>query len=221
MKVSTHTEQGKRGYQQDRFLVKDDLFAVCDGMGGHANGELAAQAAVDRLSAIDFTSKGSPCQLMSEAIKLADKDCIDSGDNRGSTVIAIHVDEEAGFISSAHIGDSRIYLIKSDKTISRLTEDHATMNGGLTSCLGFATRIDLEVYKIEAGDKVLLVSDGISGAFSKRDPENPWAWIDMNYLMVKEIAKADAEGWNPAEHLCHHAIARGSTDNCTAILIEL
>jgi serine/threonine protein phosphatase PrpC len=221
MKVYAHSEQGKRDYQQDRYLVKNNLVAVCDGMGGHANGELAAEAGIDRLSAINFNEKGTPCQLMLEAVRLANKDCELSDDNRGSTLIAVHVDEEKRFISLAHIGDSRIYFINKNKEVLQLTVDHAVLSGGLTSCLGSATRIDIDVVKFEKGDCVLLVSDGVSGAYSKRDPENPYRKISLNYLMVKEIDKALKEGWNPAEHLCHDAIARGSTDNCTAVLVEL
>ena len=203
-----HSEQGKRSYQQDRFLVKENLYVVCDGMGGHSNGDLAAEAGIDRLGAISFDGSQAPCVLMANAIKLASSDCENSGDNRGSTVVAVYLDKDNNLIHFAHVGDSRIYLIKNNDAIYQITEDHS-FRGSLESCLGYLTRVDLNTIKYDVGDRILLVSDGISGAY-----------LD-EMLLLKEINRAASEGWNPAEHLCHNAIDRGSTDNCTAILVEL
>lgn len=211
MKVYSHSEQGKRDYQQDRYLVKDNLFVVCDGMGGHSNGELAAEAGINRLDSVEFFDGCQPMALMNRAIEKADKDCKESGDDRGSTVTAVHVDEKNKYLSVAHVGDSRAYLIKGDNTIRLLTTDHCVPWGGLTSCLGFLDQIDNPHEKYEEGDRLLIVSDGVSGAYYKQ-----------SYTMVKEIERAESEGWdNPAEHLCWDAISRGSTDNCTAILVVL
>lgn len=212
MKSFGHSEKGKRGYQEDRFLIKDNLFVVCDGMGGHPNGDLAAETGIDVMSKINFASKKTKQDLIKDAISIADLKCRLAKDDRGSTLTSVYVDEENKKIVIGHVGDSRAYRISknglSHFTIERLTVDHERY-GYITSALGFMSKIMLYDSPYQEGERLLIVSDGVSGDYKN------------NLSLLKAIEKAESNGWNVAEHLCHDAIANGSTDNCTAVYVEL
>jgi serine/threonine protein phosphatase PrpC len=112
------------------------IFAIADGMGGHAAGEIASSTIVNALTqkaAVDiFASSPKPlttegrCKWLSEAIELANQTVFDmrksAGTDMGSTLVAALIDTERACI--AHVGDSRAYLIN-DQGIQQITTDHS------------------------------------------------------------------------------------------------
>jgi serine/threonine protein phosphatase PrpC len=141
--VDTKTIQGPREYQQDRFLVSDNTFAVCDGVGGHHNGEQAAIVTVDCLRSI--------ADVEAALIK-ADTLCVRSEDNRATTAAVAKIEEEVLYITNA--GDSRVYLLR-DKELEQITSDQGLRNY-LFSYVGGALILDKYTRSLLSGDKVLL-----------------------------------------------------------------
>ncbi|MDY0001651.1 MAG: Stp1/IreP family PP2C-type Ser/Thr phosphatase [Polyangia bacterium] len=138
----------KREHNEDAFLVDADfdLFAVCDGMGGHAAGEVASSIAVQVLrEAIEQNSdmlqsfrdgtaeleRYEVIQILEHAIQTAcDRiyEAAQQDDKKrgmGTTCSMLMIIGSRGFIG--HVGDSRVYLIR-DGMIHQLTEDHSLVN---------------------------------------------------------------------------------------------
>jgi PPM family protein phosphatase len=146
------TDVGKqREHNEDNFLVdkKLGLFVVCDGMGGHAAGEVASAIAVrtfhdevrresdliqdyvsgksgaakvskrDLLNMLEFAVNRASSKIHSEAVKDPKKR------GMGTTLVAVLVVGREAFI--IYVGDSRIYMLR-DGVLEQLTEDHTVYN---------------------------------------------------------------------------------------------
>jgi len=146
------TDVGRtREHNEDNYLVdkKLGLFVVCDGMGGHAAGEVASALAVrtihdeikkeadlirdyaegasggakvskrDILNMLEFAVNRASNKVHSEAAKDAKKR------GMGTTLVALLVVGNQGFI--IYVGDSRIYLLR-DGVLEQITEDHTVYN---------------------------------------------------------------------------------------------
>jgi len=141
----------RRKLNEDNFLVdpEPNLYAVCDGMGGHNAGEVASKMAIETLAAfIEKSHKekeitwpyGLDVNLsfdgnrLKTAIKLANKRVFRAADNRedytgmGTTVVAALVSEDVLTVGSA--GDSRCYLFRDGK-LSQLTRDDSWVSAAL------------------------------------------------------------------------------------------
>jgi serine/threonine protein phosphatase PrpC len=133
-----------RKNNEDAFLAEPDagVFAVADGMGGHASGEVASRIAVETLQAF-FRDGGkeqdatlrlgpeeaipSPTQRLVQSIRLANQriyqDSQDKNECRGmgTTVVAIYLSSPTIVVN---VGDSRLYRIRGP-AIDQVTEDHS------------------------------------------------------------------------------------------------
>jgi serine/threonine protein phosphatase PrpC len=112
------------------------VYAIADGMGGHAAGEIASSTIVNVLTqkaAADlFASPSKPltpderCKWLIEAVELANQTVFDmrksAGTDMGSTLVAALIDTDRACI--AHVGDSRAYLIN-DRGIQQISTDHS------------------------------------------------------------------------------------------------
>ena len=145
LRTSARTDVGrKRKHNEDAFLVDEalGLYAVADGMGGHAAGEVASKQAIQSIR--EVLTEGKPAldgfsrtptveareyvsQLMEKAILKACADIFalggtDTGKRgMGTTVVALLVAGNKAVIG--HVGDSRVYLFRNGKA-HQLTEDH-------------------------------------------------------------------------------------------------
>lgn len=167
-------------------LGQGGLYAVADGMGGHAAGELAANLALDTLSQGYLSGRGAPPVRLAEAMQAANlavlRHAVGEYVGMGTTLLALLVDRGAGLI--AHVGDSRAYLLR-DGELHRLTDDHSWVaeqvrlgnlseeearhhqwRSVVSNALGGEERVRLELFglPLRAGDRLLLCSDGLSGA---------------------------------------------------------
>ena len=197
--IYQNSRQGPRNYNQDRLAYsysKDALLLVlADGMGGHRNGEIAAQLAVKTLTdafqrlAVPFLS--SPAKFLTDHIQQV-HDMIDNVTQeqeliespRTTIVVAVI---QRGFLYCAHVGDSRLYHFRDGHLLFR-TVDHSVVQsmfkkGMITqeemathpyknkiyNCLGGDTppQIDLaDRYELIEGDTVLLCTDGVWGVLA-------------------------------------------------------
>jgi protein phosphatase len=141
----------RRKLNEDNFLVaaEPNLYAVCDGMGGHNAGEVASQMAIETLAAfiekshrekeitwpygldVDLSFEGN---RLKTAIKLANKKVYRAADNKeeytgmGTTIVAALVSGNVMTIGSA--GDSRCYLVRQG-ALTQLTRDDSWVSAAL------------------------------------------------------------------------------------------
>jgi protein phosphatase len=137
----------RRETNEDQYLVDPAIgvYAVADGMGGHAAGEVASQLAIETLSAAlrrdgwpDTTSEGSEQerktrtalsirQAIAEANRKICEAVVDHAEwkGMGTTLVALAISGTSAIIG--HVGDSRAYLVRAGQ-LSRLTSDHSWVN---------------------------------------------------------------------------------------------
>ena len=142
LEVVGRSEVGRvRPSNEDSFGIdlRQGVFVVCDGMGGHAAGEVASKIAVDTVLsyfrdheplAADASLVDAPlgAQMLSDAVNKANESILAYVDGHatasgmGTTLVAARF-YDAKF-TIAHVGDSRIYLLR-EGSLLQLTEDHS------------------------------------------------------------------------------------------------
>jgi protein phosphatase len=233
-----------RPINEDCFGVYEDLglCVIADGMGGHNAGEVAARMAVDavadhfRLANHDWPfgvdrSLSQTANRIRNAILLANVQILETavmaGDyaGMGTTVVAASV--ACGRLTVGHVGDSRLYVF-ADRTLRQVTHDdswmatvlarepeadplllqHHPMRHALTNVVGTRPRTDVHIVDepLTGGELVLLTTDGVHGVL---DAER-----------IAEIADGDEDPRVVAEQLVLTALARGTHDNCTAVVAK-
>ena len=109
------------------------LFVVADGMGGHANGELASRMAVDSLrDHVESYPAPGPAEL-AVAVQEANARIFDAGHRErssglpamGTTIVALALGQRAAW---AHVGDSRLYRFRGGE-LTLLTADDTRFDG--------------------------------------------------------------------------------------------
>jgi protein phosphatase len=131
----------RRESNEDDFLLEpgSGVYAVADGMGGHAAGEIASHLAIETLrevlprdgAAIETRSVEEATEWLRDAVVEANRRICDSirlheeRRGMGTTVVAlVHAGQDAVV---GHVGDSRMYLLRGDELI-RMTSDHSWVN---------------------------------------------------------------------------------------------
>lgn len=208
---------------------------VCDGMGGHVGGATASKIAVKTiLDNLATTYYDDPRIAIGESIDIANRAILNEAEahpelsGMGSTCVLLIVRD--GKVYIGHVGDSRIYLIRSKKIV-QLTKDHSYVQmlvdrgeitqeqaerhprkNEITNALGIpnmtpATVADDAIIP-EAGDCFLLCSDGLSGMVS-------------NEVINKVISKqSELNAQERVDRLVMLANENGGVDNITAQMVE-
>lgn len=229
-----------RSNNEDNFIVDEKLglLVVADGMGGHAAGETASKIAVSvihehLLSRRKFTgvyneSYSEATNNLHSALCLANLAVLEAAQSSpqmqgmGTTVAAAMICGNR--LSIAHIGDSRVYLIRSGH-IEQLTDDHSMINeqlkrdlitreeaadsttkNYLTKALGISAEMqtDLSELTILSGDILLLCTDGLSNMITDE--------IMMETVMSLQKPSAICD------LLINKANEKGGKDNITAVI---
>lgn len=246
MKFSIHQplymqELGRRSNQEDSMFplegnatIADRLFIVCDGMGGHEQGEVASQLVCSELAKELFAQWNPDQVLTDEMLRHAldrVQDRLDEHDN-GSlrkmgttlTLVALH----RGGITMAHIGDSRIYHIRPSQGILYKSRDHSLvydlfLSGEITreqmsssARKNVITRalmpnqerrpkLDIaHTTDVRPGDWFMLCSDGVLEQLN-------------DYYLLKTIAETPVEGLR--QRLIDLTV--DNADNHTAYLLQV
>lgn len=197
--IYQNSRQGPRQYNQDRLAYsysKDALLLVlADGMGGHRNGEIAAQLAVktltDAFQRLAVPTLSSPAKFLIEHIQQV-HDMIENVtqeegfiESPRTTIVTAII--QRGYLYCAHVGDSRLYHFRSGHLLFR-TEDHSVVQSlykkGMISkdemathpyknkiynCIGGENppQIDLsDRHELLDGDTILLCTDGVWGVIN-------------------------------------------------------
>jgi serine/threonine protein phosphatase PrpC len=182
------TAPGDRGCNQDRSLFLGSaetlLLGLADGLGGHPRGEAAAQLLVDVCESLFRRTTGplaDPDNFMLQCIGRAHKTILSFGRRqcppvtpRTTAVLAVIQD---GTLHWAHVGDSRLYLIR-DGRVHAKTRDHSYIrriqqgeaevsrpHASLTRCLGGLPQPPITTCgpptRLQPSDVILLCSDGL------------------------------------------------------------
>jgi PPM family protein phosphatase len=233
------SRKGGRQINEDRmgycYTRHSGLFLVADGMGGHPQGEVAAQLALQTISAMYQRAAtaliDNPKEFIGDAILAAHRQILryaldhDLHDSPRTTIVVALIQD--GMASWGHCGDSRLYLVRHGELSAR-TRDHSYSEQRaaastdsrplplypnrniLYTCLGSPTKpvIDLKgpVY-LEHGDRIMLCSDGLWGSVSD----------DAITRMVSTGPIAQA-----VPDLVEEALkkAGGNSDNVTVLALE-
>ncbi|WP_129664368.1 PP2C family protein-serine/threonine phosphatase [Phytoactinopolyspora endophytica] len=217
---------------EDSGYAGPHLLAVADGMGGHAAGEVASQAAIEELIEVeDMPGHGDPREALSSAIQAANNRIRQliaddpSREGMGTTVTALLWTGTA--LCMGHIGDSRAYLLR-DGGIVQLSHDHTFVQSlvdegritleeaGVHPARSLILKAlqgqgpvepDLELVEIMPGDRLLVCSDGLSGVVS-------------DDTLAETLASVDQLD-GAADELIRLALSGGAPDNVTLILADV
>ncbi len=232
------SRKGGREKNEDRMgycYTRDaGLFALADGMGGHPEGEVASQLALQTLAAM-FQREAKPrlpdpLRFLHESIVAGHHQLLRYATERAlmdtprTTIVACVLQGDAAYW--AHCGDSRLYLVRDGKLIAR-TRDHSyselqeTLShvvpmgekfnrNVLFTCLGSPGKPVVDTagpLLLHAGDRVLLCSDGLWGSVSDAEI--------AEQLAQRTISDAVPE---LVERALRHAGAK--SDNVTVLAAE-
>jgi serine/threonine protein phosphatase PrpC len=188
------SRQGGREKNEDRmgycYTREAGLFVLADGMGGHPEGEVAAQIALQTLSTL-FQREAKPelgatPAFLASALMAAHHQIIRYASARGlldtprTTLVAGVV--QSGELHWVSCGDSRLYVVRDGALLER-TRDHSYIEAHahagaapegvnrhvLYTCLGSTVRPIFDAggpLRLAEGDKVLLCSDGLWGSLT-------------------------------------------------------
>ncbi|MDQ7007704.1 MAG: Stp1/IreP family PP2C-type Ser/Thr phosphatase [Acidobacteriota bacterium] len=225
-----------RPHNEDALLISLDhgVFAVADGMGGHAAGEVASGIAIeavrevlDRPRAADDDMPGLIRRAIDEANRrIADRIQLKPEyRGMGTTLVLAVVEGDRYWI--AHVGDSRAYRIRGSE-IRQLTSDHSFVNelvrlgmlsreqaardprrNVVTRALGSGPSVVADVVEevAQPGDLLLLCSDGLNSMLD-----------DETILATAMAARQDLD--DGCRRLVAAANAAGGEDNITVILVQ-
>jgi serine/threonine protein phosphatase PrpC len=235
IRVGGRSVQGRRPNNEDCYVADPDreVFLVADGMGGQEHGERASGMAAEIIPRVlrdCLAAQEEAGQAVVHALDQANQAIIAAsrgqaiGRRMGTTaVLAIR---QAGQVYVAGLGDSRAYLIRGD-SVEQLTSDHTVADflassGQLTpeqarespwrhvlykflGCAEMAEGPEVRPFVPQAGDRLILASDGLTGHVGADD------------LRAGAARYPDPQEW--ADALVALALERGSNDNVTCVVV--
>ncbi len=235
----------KRKVNEDSFLADESigLFMVLDGIGGHLAGEVASKLGLNTIKEnvirsikdkplADNQNLSREVQILNESLLLANQVIYEAANSQpeyfgmGTTVASLLLGREN--IAIAHVGDSRIYLIR-ENSIERLTEDHSLvmeqlkrgiisaeeaekseMKNIITRALGAEELLTPTVDELIPfnNDLFLICSDGLTDLVT--DDELLEIILKSRHLLDQAV-----------QNLIDKANEKGGKDNITAILVNI
>ncbi|MGH8718879.1 MAG: Stp1/IreP family PP2C-type Ser/Thr phosphatase [Burkholderiales bacterium] len=231
-----------RAHNEDRISSDAEigLAVLADGMGGYKAGEVASGIAVSLIASASKRELKKPTSTVeAEAVELLQKTIADA--NTSIYYVANRQPQFAGMgttlvttlfydncVSVAHIGDSRLYRLRSDE-LERLTRDHSLLQEQLdsgtvaakdakssrnksllTRALGIDSEVEPEIhtYPVNLGDIYLLCSDGLNDMVEDDEIQLTLVSLQANLKMA-------------AAQLVQLANDNGGRDNISVILMKV
>jgi serine/threonine protein phosphatase PrpC len=198
---------------------RDIVAAIADGIGGHKGGRVAAETAVrgflDGFCDLPETmevrrASATVLNALNRWIyTLGQRDAQSAG--MGCTFTALVLRGRVAHI--VHVGDSRAYRLRGDR-LTLLTVDHVREDGsGRSNILNRALGVEMEVrldyatQPVARHDRFLLCSDGVHGVLTAET--------------ITDILRERSASEDSARALVAAALEYGSTDNCTALVVDV
>lgn len=237
MKVISRTNVGMvRENNEDALLVREPcLFAVADGMGGCAAGEVASRATLKAFEAatheLRLGYEGDASYILKESFEKANDHVFkmavsnEAYTGMGTTMTAVYLQAD-NTVYAAHIGDSRLYLFRNN-TLMQVTQDHTYVSKLLEEklisreealihpkrhmlmrAIGVEEKIEIDIipFTIKTGDRLLLCTDGLSDMLTE---------MEITELMQQESIEIAGDS------LIEKALDNGGRDNVTLVIVEI
>lgn len=223
-----------RAHNEDALFVGDHVWAVADGMGGHAAGDVASGLVIEGLRTLDAAAPLRPADVVAALEATNDRILRHGHENPstrglGSTVAGIARLQVGGTPHAAvfNVGDSRVYRV-SGATLTRATVDHSEAEelvaGGVitreqalthrsrhvvTRSLGQpdTPRVDLWLVPFTSGDRFLVCSDGLT--------------TEVDDDTIRDIMVATPDPSSAAASLVEAALVAGGRDNVSVIVVDV
>jgi len=238
LEVGAKTDVGLvRDHNEDSFCVnmKNRIFIVADGMGGHAAGEVASNQLKDYIEEYvvqaDETDADAIDRHLQEAVQRANRHIHDLGledaakRGMGTTATILIFTEDFYYI--AQVGDSRAYLFRNGE-LTQLTKDHSKVyqlyehglitkdeiedhpySNIITRSIGTRPTVEADIYRggVREGDRFLLCSDGLSGEVKDRG--------------IGEVLRDHDTPHECCDELVRQALRNGGRDNVTVLVVDV
>lgn len=216
--------KGKRPQNEDSFAIIDHqaegrwLGIVCDGMGGHTQGDVASQLVVDAVTERWEKENTEPdseekiirtCKYTYELFEQKVKELHHA--QMGTTLVMVSIENNK--LTIAHLGDSRCYVFNKDGKLEYVTQDHIAIQDGIekiTKCFFSyrpeVIRPEITQMDLKEGSSILICSDGV-----------------YRYIPSVTIKRFITKDCSPKESLAllGDYCSKISKDNYTAILLKV
>jgi protein phosphatase len=226
----------RRKHNEDAYVCLDEhnLYAIADGMGMHAAGEVAAKLTIEAITEVftrgllldDEDARRAGRSRRKRLVRtierandmvLAMSKEVDAYHGMGTTVVIAQFSPAKARVHIAHVGDSRCYRLRGDE-IKQLTTDHTLgavgirgkTEGVLSRAVGIEphVEVDVTVDHPEVGDIYLLCSDGLSR-------------MTTDDKILEAVRACGSNLDEAARALIALANAGGGRDNVTTILVRV
>lgn len=218
-----------RDHNEDSLIIIPPLFAVADGMGGHEAGEIASEITVNTLA--ELAPSHLDAEGLTAAVEAANYNVMKAPrqgigrDGMGTTLTAAMLEGERLLI--AQVGDSRAYLLHKGH-LQQITRDHSLMadlieagqitpeearvhpnRSVITRAIGSGIHMRPDIYElnVDAGDRILLCSDGLSSMISNN--------------AIESIMRRQSDAQHCADELVTAALENGGADNVTVVVADV
>ena len=218
-----------RDHNEDSLIIIPPLFAVADGMGGHEAGEIASEITVNTLA--ELAPSHLDAEGLTAAVEAANYNVMKAPrqgigrDGMGTTLTAAMLEGERLLI--AQVGDSRAYLLHKGH-LQQITRDHSLMadlieagqitpeearvhpnRSVITRAIGSDIHMQPDIYElnVDAGDRILLCSDGLSSMISNN--------------AIESIMRRQSDAQHCADELVTAALENGGADNVTVVVADV
>jgi serine/threonine protein phosphatase PrpC len=224
-----------RAVNEDSVLVAEPIFAVADGMGGHAAGEVASQVALTTIRERFVESDHRTTEALVEAVQDANRAIHDRSVSdlhlrgMGTTLTGIAVVQRDGSdrVAVVNVGDSRTYVVQ-DGILQQITRDHTYVEdlvaaGEITAdearfhprrhiitrALGIDPDVQVDAWEAPpgAGDRYLICSDGL--------------FNEVDDGQIAAVLTGTEDPQRAADTLIELANAAGGRDNISVIVVDV
>lgn len=229
--LDTHTGYRRR-HNEDSVVAQSPIFAVADGMGGHAAGDVASDAVVTRLAEV-ATDGVTTAEAIDAALRKATADISLAADYShrgvGTTVTGAALMAKSGtpYWAIFNVGDSRVYLLEGKKLV-QVTVDHSVVqelvdagkisadeaeqhpdSNIITRAVGFNADplTDYWLIPVHAGMRLMLCSDGLTK--------------EVPFETMRQHLAAGQGASQTAALLVDVALAAGGRDNVTVLVLDV
>lgn len=245
-RFSGHSDRGAvRRVNEDSFLMAAPLFVVADGMGGHAFGDRASQAAIATFADSLPVQQPARASEVLDTIRMANDAVLSMSAHNGDGALSgttltgvafVDLDSAGNYHWMAfNVGDSRSYSWDG-RTLSQLSVDHSAVQelvdagvltraeaerhpnrNVVTRALGADDTVDADIWLLPARARqtFLLCSDGLSKELSDDEIARIIVFHDS-----EQLRRSDNLPMSLAERLVNAAIAAGGSDNVTVVIVE-